>query len=86
MTSLIVIAFKIGWSARKVPKSVMIRIWYSFIDRTGVGLKSLINFNDGLRYSQAYYESNRIEMKQLEDGRTLADYNINFLGVCLWEP
>ena len=54
----------------------MIRIWYSLNDRTGVGLKSLINFNDGLRYSQAYYESNRIEMKQLEDGRTLADYNI----------
>jgi len=24
--------------------------------------------------------------KQLEDGRTLSDYNINFLGVCLCEP
>jgi len=25
------------------------------------------------------------DLKQLEDGRTLSDYNINFLGVSLYE-
>ena len=38
----------------------MIRIWYSLNDRTGVGLKSLINFNDSLRYSLVHCESNGI--------------------------
>ncbi len=51
MTMFIVITLEIGQSAGKIPTSVMIRIWYSFNDRTGMGLRILVKFNDSLRYS-----------------------------------
>ena len=59
MTSFIVITLEIGQSAGKIPKSVMIRTRYSFNDRTGMGLRRPINFNDSLRYSLILMRNHR---------------------------
>ena len=57
MTSLIVITLEIGQSAGKEPNFDMSRIWFSLNDRTGMGLRSLINFYESLRYSLTFCES-----------------------------
>ena len=59
MTIFIVITLKIGQSAGKIPKSVLIRTRYSFNDRTGMGLRRPINFNDSLRYSLILMRNHR---------------------------
>jgi hypothetical protein len=60
MTSLKVKTFKIGQSAGKVSKSVMIRTRYSLNYRTDMDLRSLINFDDNLRYSLVSIRNYRV--------------------------
>jgi hypothetical protein len=49
MTSFIVITLEIGQSAGKIPKSVMIRTWYSFNDVEN-------NAKRAIQYLNSHYE------------------------------
>ena len=46
------------WTIRSgIPNLAMIRVWYLFRERKGVGLSELITRNEGLRYVPAPSES-----------------------------